>query len=221
MHTGRRAEIDIVICAFWNIKGRNESETFAPFKNRELTHFIFLYRSDCCWEISDGRIVVVHLPEGWATPSIHAPFYVNKRGYSMRGALPRTRWAPQPPRHGSHASCRVSSTPLYTPLWRGVWRGGAHPDGHDETTGAEKPRQSLGRLEPPNGVNGASKRGEWRLQTTWMEAPNTLNGASKHPEIHVMLVNVGQCWSMGFQNVVPLHRRRKSPVSGPSALSHS
>ena len=32
-----------------------------------------------------------------------------------------------------------------------------------------------------------------------------------------MSVNVGQCRSMGFQNVVPLHCRRKSPVSGPSA----
>ena len=39
------------------------------------------------------HIVVVHLPEGRATPSIHAPFYINKRGYSMRGALLRARWA--------------------------------------------------------------------------------------------------------------------------------
>ena len=168
MHTGRRAEIDIVICAFGNIKGRNESETFAPFKNRELTHFIFLYRSDFCWEISDGRIVVVHLPEGWATPSIHAPFYVNKRGYSMRGALPRTRWAPQPPRRGSHASCRVSSTPLYTPLRRGGMTRGCSP------RGAWRNHRS--------GETGGKVRGVWSLQTGWMEPPNGVNGGSKRPE---------------------------------------
>ena len=34
-------------------------------------------------------------------------------------------------------------------------------------------------LQSPNGVNGASKRGEWSLQTWWMEPPNDVNGASK------------------------------------------
>jgi len=29
-----------------------------------------------------------------------------------------------------------------------------------------------------------------------MEAPNDPNGGSKHVKIHVMLVNVGQSWSM-------------------------
>ena len=62
---------------------------------------------------------------------------------------------------------------------------GTHPEGHDETTGAEKPQQSPGRLEPPNRVNGGSKRPEWRLQTTLLEAPFTKNSR-----------DVGQCWSM-------------------------
>jgi hypothetical protein len=81
-------------------------------------------------------------------------------------------------------------------------------------------------MEAPNGVNGGSKHPEWNNHSLTTRSNNEqselaeeeLSTVKKHEKIHVMLVNVGQCWSMGFQNVVPLHRRRKSPVSRPSAL---
>ena len=89
----------------------------------------------------------------------------------------------QPPRRGSHASCRVSSTPSIPPYSKGGMTRGAHPEGHDETTGAEKPRCRRSGRSISGTISTrafrASKRGEWSLQTSRMEPPNTPDGTTK------------------------------------------
>jgi len=82
-------------------------------------------------------------------------------------------------------------------------------------------------MEAPNDPFGGSKHPEWNNHSLTTRSNNEqselaeeeLSTVKKLVKIHVMLVNVGQCWSTGFLNIVPLHCRRKSPVSGPSALS--
>ena len=58
-------------------------------------------------------------------------------------------------------------------------------------------------MEAPNGVNGGSKHLEWNNHPLTTRSNNEqselaeeeLSTAKKHEKIHVMFVNVRQCWS--------------------------
>jgi hypothetical protein len=59
-------------------------------------------------------------------------------------------------------------------------------------------------MEAPNTPNGGSKHPEWNNHSLTTRsnyeqselAEEELSTVKKHDKIHVMLVNVGQCWSM-------------------------